>query len=84
MKKVLMMLTFALAIGGTISAQTDKSKSKTSNKNYKTKVKPTSSTTEKVHNVFSKDNKYSGVKVKSKNKHTNAKRKVEIKTNPSH
>jgi hypothetical protein len=80
MKKVFVMLAFALAVGGTVAAQVDKKKHKTSTTNHKTKVKPTSTTGEKLHNAVSKNNKYSGVKVKSKNKHTNAKSKVEVKT----
>jgi flagellar basal body-associated protein FliL len=80
-KAFVIMLAFALAIGGTVTAQVDKSKQKTSTTNHKTKVKPTSSTGEKLHNVVSKNNKYSGVKAKSKNKHTNKKSKVEIKKN---
>lgn len=79
MKKIFAVLAFAIGLGSTtVTAQV--AKKKTSTKNYKTKVKPTSTVGEKVHNVFSKNNKYSGVKVKGKNKRTDAKAKVEIRT----
>ena len=82
MKKLLIVLGLAVAVGVTaVSAQdvkTTPKKTKTETSTHKTKVKPTSTTGQKVHNAVSSDNKYSGVKVKSKNKKTNKKDKVEI------
>ena len=68
MKKILAFI-FAVTFAFTAKAQTE------------VKVKKTSSPTQKVHNVFSKNKKYNGVKVKHK---TNGrKRKVEVKTTPA-
>ncbi len=83
MKKVFIWLAFAIAIGSTTSVTAQTVKKKVSTKNYKTKVKPTTTTGEKVHNAFSKNNKSSGIKMKSKNKHTNAKIKTEVRTKRS-
>lgn len=72
-------LSLSLATA-TVSAQTVKAKTSTSIE--KTKVKPTSSITQKPHNVVRRHHKrYNGVKYKGKNKITNEKTKVEIKKN---
>lgn len=85
MKNLWIALGLSLAVGITAaSAQDVKStpkKTKTETATHKTKVKPTSTTGQKLHNAVSSDNKYSGVKAKSKNKKTNRKTKVEIHKN---
>lgn len=45
-----------------------------------TKVKPTSTATQKVHNTFSKHKHYNGVKIKSENNGVKHKAKVNTKT----
>lgn len=85
MKKLLIALGLSLAVGFTaVSAQDVKAtpkKTKTETDTHKTKVKPTSTTGEKLHNAVSSNNKYSGTKAKSKNKKTNKKHKVETHYN---
>ena len=79
MKKIVGLFALVMVIGtAAASAQDKPGKTKTETKTHKTKVKPTSTTTEKLHNAVSNDNKYSGVKVKGKDKKTNRKTKVEI------
>jgi spermidine/putrescine-binding protein len=80
MKKVLMLLAFTMPmLLGVTGAQAQTAvKQKVDAPNHKSKVKPTSTAGEKVHNVFSKHKKHSGVKVKGKNKATNAKTKAEL------
>jgi hypothetical protein len=82
MKNLMIALGLSLAVGFTaVSAQdvkTTPKKAKTETATHKTKVKPTSTTGQKVHNAVSSNNKYSGAKVKSKNKKTNKKHKVEV------
>ncbi len=82
MKKLLIVLGLSFAVATTaVSAQdvkTTPKKTKTETSTHKTKVKPTSTAGQKVHNAVSSNNKYSGVKAKSKNKKTNKKSKVEL------
>jgi len=82
MKKVFVLLAFAVSVAGATASAQDQTtvKQKVDGPNHKSKVKPTSTAGEKVHNVFSKHKRHSGVKSKGKNKNTNAKSKVEIKT----
>ncbi|MBV9987974.1 MAG: hypothetical protein JO301_09860 [Chitinophagaceae bacterium] len=82
MKKVFMLLALAMPLlFGVAAAQAQTTvKQKVDGPVHKTKVKPTSTTKEKVHNVFSKHKKHSGVKVKGKNKETDAKTKAEVHT----
>lgn len=47
----------------------DDKKIKIEDDSSKIKIKKTSSTSQKVHNIFSKDDKYDGVKIKKKTKH---------------
>jgi spermidine/putrescine-binding protein len=80
MKKVFMLLAFTmpLLLGVAVAPAQTTVKQKVDAPNHKGKVKPTSTAGEKVHNVFSKHKKHSGVKVKGKNKTTNAKTKAEV------
>lgn len=70
MKKVLFILTILCALGFTATAQTadvkaNDKKVKVETPGSKTKVKKTSTPTQKVHNLLHpKRKKYSGVKVK--------------------
>ena len=74
MKKLLFALTFFCALGLTASAQKKEVKAndkkvKVETPHHETKVKKTSTPTQKVHNVIHpKHKKYSGVKVKSETK----------------
>ncbi|NCI45899.1 hypothetical protein [Sediminibacterium soli] len=80
MKKLFVLLALGIGLTASVGAQTEKHK--VSNDDYKSKVKPTTTVGEKVHNVFSKHKKTSGLKIKKKNKHTDAKTKTEVKTKP--
>lgn len=82
MKKVFILLAFAMTVAGATASAQDQTtvKHKVDGPTHKSKVKPTSTVGQKVHNVFSKHKRHSGVKAKGKNKHTNAKSKVEVHT----
>jgi hypothetical protein len=80
MKAFIVALLALSLTAGTVSSQT--AKVKVDNSTAKAKVKPTSSTTQKAHNVVRRHHKrYNGAKYKSKNKITNDKTKVEVKKN---
>lgn len=69
MKKFLLLAVFACSISAAGFAQQDP----------QTKVKPTSTATQKVHNTFSKHKHYSGVKVKSESHGVKHKGKLNAK-----
>lgn len=73
MKKILFVLVVCCGIGFTASAQTEvkanDKKVKVETPRYKKKIKKTSTVGQKVHNIVRpRHKKYSGVKVKSKQK----------------
>ena len=77
MKKILLMLCLVSAITATTYAQ-DKQKSESGDN--KTKVKPNTTTGDKVHNVIHPNHKKShGVKIK----HKSAAGKTKVETGPS-
>ena len=81
MKKLVIFLALAISVAtAAVTAQTVKQKVETDT--HKSKVKPTTTMGDKVHNVFSKHKRHHGSKFKSKNKRTNAKTKVEVTKKP--
>ena len=75
MKKAFILAAFAMCLANfAVTAQT---KQKTNTEVRKTKIKPTTTVGEKVHNITHKRNKASGWKYKNKNKITGKKTKVE-------
>ena len=68
MKKLLFMLMLTLSVGMVVKAQDDKDK-----------MKKTSTVPQKVHNTFSKHNKYKGYKTKKKHNGHVRKHKVDLK-----
>ena len=80
MNKLFVLAGLALALSTTNLTAQAVVKQKTSNADTKTKIKPTTTVGDKVHNVLSsKHSRSHGWKSKHKNKHTNKKTKVEVK-----
>ena len=69
MKKIISVLAFAMCISLSTQAQ-----------NKETKVKKTSTPTQKVHNTFSKHKHYKGYKVKKETNGVDKKKKVNTTT----
>lgn len=76
MKKVFVFLAFAMSVA--TCAVTAQTKQKTDNDVRKTKIKPTTTVGDKLHNATHKSKRHHGWKYKNKNKITDKKTKIEV------